>query len=348
MSRRPLARSALYLLATACGLALAHLTAPRSDYRSASGSSADVTHALATPLVPRVAHAAASADSEPPEPAPLSRETIAARHDGYRNGLVIDGATPHRLILFTFDDGPDRRTTPLLLDRLDAVGVKAVFFLTASRIVGRTPVEREQATLAKEILARGHLIGSHTVDHLQLPLLDDAGVAEQVLGAEDIFQRVLGLRPSLFRPPGGARSPRVDELLAARGYTTMLWNLGSGDFQVHSAEQVLTTFRNVMERREREQGERGGIVLMHDTYSWSVDAFQMIWGELWARNCRLLARGEELYDIVSDPAFFFQPRGGAPAGFIAAPAQLPADVLAERQARLRIETAQRCNAADGF
>lgn len=348
MGRSPFARVAVYLLATACGVGLAHVTAPSNGASRGQAGPGSVADTLAAPLTPSLAHAAQPPNRAPIEPNPASAANVTARHDAYRDGLVIDGATPHRLILFTFDDGPDRRTTPLLLDRLDAVGVKAVFFLTASRIDANTPTEREQAALAREILARGHLVGSHTVDHLQLPLLDDVAMAAQVVGAEDIFLRVLGLRPSLFRPPGGARSPRVDELLATRGYTTVLWNLGSGDFQVHSAEQVLDTFRKVIERREREQGERGGIILMHDTYAWSVDAFQMIWGELWARNCALLARGEELYDVVSDPSLFFQPRGAAPAGFIAAPAQLDPRVLHERQVRLRAEAAQRCNATDGF
>ncbi len=293
------------------------------------------------------AHAAASIEVQAPpeaaEPAPKRPDSTS-----YARGRIIDGATPHRLILFSFDDGPERRTTPLLLDRLDAVGIKAVFFLTASRIAGRNPIEREQAALAQEIVARGHLVGSHTVDHLQLPLLDDTGATAQVLGAEQIFQRVLGFRPTLIRPPGGARSPRIDSLLAERDYTTVLWNLGAGDFQVKSANEVLDTFRKVLERRERENGERGGILLLHDTYAWSVDAFQLIWADLWSRNCKLLERGEELYDIVSDLQVFFQPREGAPVGTFALPASVPAPLFEERQAQLRRETAQRCSATDGF
>jgi peptidoglycan/xylan/chitin deacetylase (PgdA/CDA1 family) len=295
------------------------------------------------------AHAAANVELRAPpeaaEPAPAPKPPDST---SYAGGRIIDGSTPHRLILFTFDDGPERRTTPLLLDRLDAVGIKALFFLTASRIAGRTPVEREQAALAKEIVARGHLVGSHTVDHLQLPLLDDTGATAQVLGAEQIFQRVLGFRPTLIRPPGGARSPRIDGLLAERDYTTVLWNLGAGDFQVKSANEVLDTFRKVLERRERENGDHGGILLLHDTYAWSVDAFQLIWAELWARNCKLLERREELYDIVSDLQYFFQPRDGAAVGTIALPARLPTSVFEERQAKLRRETAQRCAATDGF
>jgi peptidoglycan/xylan/chitin deacetylase (PgdA/CDA1 family) len=345
MALRRLPRAVLYLTALVVGAVLAEYVqsrAPLADATSAavrSVLSAELAHASA-PLRDTLPDAPSAVAAEP------SRERAHSR--SYPAGKIIEGSTPHRLILFSFDDGPERRTTPLLLDRLDAVGVKALFFLTASRIVGRNAMEREQAALAREIVARGHLVGSHTVDHLQLPLLDDARAAEQVIGAEQIFQRVLGFRPSLIRPPGGARSPRIDLLLAERNYTTVLWNVGAGDFQVKSAAEVLDTFRKVLERRERENGDRGGIVLLHDTYSWSVDAFQLIWAELWARNCRLLVRGEELYDIVSDLAFFHQPREGAPTGALASPARLPPEVLEVRQAHLRAEAAQRCSATDGF
>lgn len=304
--------------------------------------------AVRSVLDPARAHAAALEVQTSPEATEPTPPPKPADSTSYGRGRIIEGGTPQRLILFSFDDGPDRRTTPLLLDRLDAAGIKAVFFLTASRIAGRNAAEREQAQLAQEIVQRGHLVGSHTVDHLQLPLLDDTGATAQVLGAEEIFQRVLGFRPSLIRPPGGARSPRIDTLLAERSYTTVLWNLGAGDFQVKSANEVLDTFRKVLERRAREDGDQGGIVLLHDTYAWSVDAFQLIWAELWARNCRLLERGEELYDIVSDLQYFHQPRDGAPIGTVALPVRLPAALLEARQAKLRRETAQRCSAADGF
>ncbi|HKU43582.1 MAG TPA: polysaccharide deacetylase family protein, partial [Polyangiales bacterium] len=216
--RSRFSRGTSYAAALALGMAFAELRAHvPSELTHSTGhamnalASADAAH---TARGTRAAHE--TSDVQLAErPLPSLR---------YPHGRIIEGASPQRVILFSFDDGPDRRTTPLLLDRLDAVGVKAVFFLTASRIVGRSPAEREQAALAREIVARGHIVGSHTVDHLQLPLLGDVSALAQIAGAEQIFQRVLGFRPTLIRPPGGARSPRIDALLAERGYTTVLWN----------------------------------------------------------------------------------------------------------------------------
>lgn len=261
----------------------------------------------------------------------------------FRDGAIITGSTPHRLILFTFDDGPDRRTTPLLLDRLDEAGVRAVFFLVASRIAGTTPSERQDAAVAREILKRGHMVGNHTLEHAQLPLLDEEAALHQIVTAEQIFEKVYGARPWLFRPPFGAHSERIDTILASRGYTTMLWNLGSGDFQVRSADEVFDIWKKVFERREAETGDRGGIILLHDTYSWSVDAFQRIVSFLRAKNCELLDKNEELYDFVDDPTLFFMPRADGDASQEAPAAVLMPDDLEARQERLRETERLRCH-----
>ncbi len=288
-----------------------------------------------TPAEPSSPHLVAEALDALPPP------TVAPFAESLAGGQVITGGTPHRLILFTFDDGPDPRNTPRLLDMLDAHRAKAVFFLTAHRMRHDTPWEQTNREIAQEIVRRGHVVANHTVDHPQLPLLPTEDVVAQVEGAEAVFTEVLGARTWLMRPPGGARSPRVDRLLADRGYTQVLWNLGTGDFQVREPEEVVRIFRRVLARRERENGERGGIVLLHDTHEWSVDAFPMIMAYLRERNCELIEQGEELYDVVDDPSYFHVTRGDD-ASAEAPPATLPADVLAERQRRIRQETRQRC------
>jgi peptidoglycan/xylan/chitin deacetylase (PgdA/CDA1 family) len=278
---------------------------------------------------------------------PHVEEPLVSSHPGlgerFRDGAIITGSTPHRLILFSFDDGPDRRTTPLLLDRLDEAGVRALFFLVASRMAGNTPSERQDTAVAREIIKRGHMVGNHTLEHAQLPLLDEAGALHQIVSAEQIFEKVYGARPWLFRPPFGAHSERIDTILASRGYTTVLWNLGSGDFQVRSADEVFEIWRKVFERREAETGDRGGIILLHDTYAWSVDAFQRIVSHLRAKNCELLDQGEELYEFVDDPALFFVPRADGDASMEAPALTLTPDELEARQSRLRETETLRCH-----
>lgn len=349
MSGRRIFRVLLCAAALALGAGAAELRAVWATPRAVAAAPAAPTapspvHGRARPASVGAVLAARGEQLAPiPAPAPaLEPSSRSGLGESFRDGAIITGATPHRLILFTFDDGPDRRTTPLLLDRLDEAGMRAVFFLVASRIAGTTPTERQDAAVAREIVKRGHLVGNHTLDHAQLPLLDEAAALHQIVSAERLFEKVYGGRPWLFRPPFGAHSPRIDALLAERGYTTVLWNLGSGDFQVRSAQDVFETWRKVFERRELETGDRGGVILLHDTYAWSVDAFQRIVSHLRARNCELLERGEELYDFVDDPALFFVPRADGDASMIAPAVRLAPDDLEARQAPLRETETLRC------
>jgi len=281
-------------------------------------------------------------DVELVDVSPLLPTSADAVSSNLRDGRVITGATPHRFILFTFDDGPDVRYTRALLDALDAAEIRALFFLTARRFQGPTPYERGLADIAREIVARGHRVGSHTMDHIQLPLVSTPDLTVQVEDSAAVIERELGAPPALIRPPGGSRSPRVDGYIAERGFTQVLWNLGTGDVVVRSADEVLTTFRGVLWVRERDHGERGGIVLLHDIHAWSVEAFPRIVAYLDRRNCELLERGEELYDFVDDPALFFEARAEGDAPDAEAHAELPAALVARRQIRARARAEARC------
>ena len=286
--------------------------------------------------------AALSKPSAPPAP-PAETKDEHAFGARFKNGLIIPGDSPHRLILFTFDDGPDKNTTPKLLDKLDHAGVKAVFFLATHRIRGENNTQRDQQEVAREIVRRGHIVASHTTDHMALPTLNDVDALVQIEGAQKIFEDVLGNRPWLFRAPYGAHSSRIDRLVSDRGYTQVMWNLGAGDFLVRTPEEVYKTWKAVLDRRESHHDVHGGIVLLHDTHAWSVEAFDLIYADLMARNCVLAANGGELFDIVSDPTFFFTARGDASPTEMAPPASIPDDVFRERQAKLREQTLQRCS-----
>lgn len=330
------------------GAGVAYATAPAATSLQAPNSARAAHRAQIA-----VDAAVASLDAAPPVDASAERDAEISADAGetriadsfgeaLRDGKIISGATPHRLILFTFDDGPDKRHTPRLLDDLDRLGIRAVFFLSAHRIRGINRTERDQAEIAREIVRRGHIVGNHTTFHVALPTLDTEAIEKELASSEEIFVRVFGKRSWLFRAPYGVHTPRTDAILSARGYTQIFWNVGTGDFQVRDADSVVRTWKNVHARREAELGERGGVVLIHDTHAWSVDAFPRIVEEIRRRNCALLGTNEELYDIVDDPALFFAARGDAPASEVADAARLSPEVLAERQRTLRAREQVRC------
>lgn len=225
---------------------------------------------------------------------------------------VILGGTRHRRIHFTFDDGPEPRTTPAMLRALDELHVKATFFLSAWRLDPNRRDSEERAELAREIMRRGHPIGSHSFQHVPMPPLSSAALADQIDRSGSTLERVLGFRPVYFRPPHGLRSRAVDAALAQRDYTTIIWNLNPTDYSVHDAQTVLHHFNNMLRYRLEHDQQKGGIILMHDTLSWSLEGFRLIYNELMTRNCDLLAQNEELFDIVDTLEPFLYEDGHEP------------------------------------
>lgn len=259
------------------------------------------------------------------------------------NGRVITGVTGHRIIHFTFDDGPDPRTTPRLLDRLDAHGIKATFFYSASRFESRARRNAGVPELARQILSRGHSVGSHSVDHVRMGRLSPSDQRAQLDRNDALFQEVFGARPYLFRPPYGSRSSSLDMMLSERGYTTVMWNLGVADWVARPPEHILITWQRVLARADRN-GERGGVVLLHDTHAWTADALDLIMADLAQRNCELMQDPHaELYDVVPTLRPFFQARAADDALATETTAvTLDAEALRQRQTALREQARTRC------
>jgi peptidoglycan/xylan/chitin deacetylase (PgdA/CDA1 family) len=248
-------------------------------------------------------------------------------------GGVLSGATQRRILHFTFDDGPDARTTPRLLDILDRSGVKATFFFSTSRFSGREHRNAAAPDLAHEVARRGHQLGSHGYEHQHMSRLRPPELQEQVGSSEAMFQKVFGTRTFLLRPPFGSRNAALDQMLADGKYVTVMWNIGMADWNERPPEAIRLTFWRVIARNEAERGERGGVVLLHDTHDWSIDAFVLIAQSIAEKNCELLAKGEELYDVVDSLAPFVTPLSDA--------------AYAARQAELHDRTAERCKTPAG-
>ena len=246
---------------------------------------------------------------------------------------VLTGATKRRILHFTFDDGPDARTTPRLLDILDRAGVKGTFFFSTSRFSGREHRNAAAPDLAREVARRGHQLGAHGYEHQHMSRLTPPQLKVQMSGSESTFQKVFDTRTFLFRPPFGSRNAALDQMLADGKYVTVMWNIGMADWVARTPELIRLTFWRVLARNEAERGERGGVVLLHDTHDWSIDAFVLIADSIAAKNCELLGAGEELYDIVDSLAPFVTPVSDA--------------AYAARQAELREQTALRCAAQGG-
>jgi peptidoglycan/xylan/chitin deacetylase (PgdA/CDA1 family) len=193
-----------------------------------------------------VAAAAAGVANSAPSVAVLGQWTPLRRV----GPLVWRGPSrPGAPVAVTFDDGPSRDVTPVLLDRLERLGWRATFF-TLGEAVARHP------ELVAEAAARGHQVETHGYRHrhhlLSPPweVVADLRLALEGLGA-------LGITPRWFRPPYGQVS--AGTLLAARRARLglALWSAWGREWATDDAGAV--------GRRVASGLAPGAIILLHDS-----------------------------------------------------------------------------------
>jgi len=218
------------------------------------------------------------------------------------DGRLTKGRGADRELLFTFDDGPDHRSTPLLLDHLDRYGVKAIFFINGHRMHRSRDDAPENIEVLRDIHRRGHVIGNHTFSHRDLSTLGDDEIRRQVESVSRLVKRITGERTWLFRPPFG-KLGRASRFLARERYTTVMWSIDPLDWQTDDPSEV---FRRVA--AGIEEHPEGGIIDLHDTNRASVEAFPLIMEWIEQRNAELAATGERTYRVVGIEAFY-QRRG---------------------------------------
>ncbi|AUN99442.1 hypothetical protein C0V70_15265 [Bacteriovorax stolpii] len=89
---------------------------------------------------------------------PLFKELLS---DLKNQNVSCDGIKTH----LSFDDGPNEKTSGLILDELNKRNIKATFFITTTNLLPGTPgLKEKQAILARE-LATGHTVASHGHEH---------------------------------------------------------------------------------------------------------------------------------------------------------------------------------------
>jgi peptidoglycan/xylan/chitin deacetylase (PgdA/CDA1 family) len=154
-----------------------------------------------------------------------------------------------RRLYLTFDDGPNERATPAILETLAAEGVPAGFFMVGRHV-------RLFPALARRVREAGHDIGNHTEHHIKLHLRGPRRIRAELEQAHVAIVVRTGRAPRAFRAPHGLRSPFLASLARALDYTVFGWTFGVFDTARPGAEEI--------RRRVRVRLRPGAIVLLHD------------------------------------------------------------------------------------
>src|SRR5947199_571921 len=194
------------------------------------------------------------------------RRNLAVDPEGYLTGkylkfpefptLYHQGAGGEHQVAITFDDGPDPRWTPQILDILKAANVKAAFFLVgvnAERYPG----------LVRRIVNEGHEIGNHTYYHPNLALCWPEHIRLELNATQLLLGTLTGRSTTLFRPPYASdTSPsQLSELTPLKiaedlNYLIVLESIDPQDWSKPGADVIL--------QRVKQQRRDGSIILLHD------------------------------------------------------------------------------------
>ncbi|MDZ5471292.1 polysaccharide deacetylase family protein [Bacillus sp. 31A1R] len=175
----------------------------------------------------------------------------------YPETVVLRGPANVNRLALTFDDGPDPRFTPLVLDTLKKYNVKATFFLMGARA-------KAYPDIVKRMIDEGHIVGNHTYWHPNLVKQGEVATLErEVNQSEEELARLIGYRTKLFRAPYGFLYNELVEKLRDMNYTVVGWSVDSLDWKEEPPETIAyTVLSNV---------QPGAIILMHDAGDWTSD-----------------------------------------------------------------------------
>lgn len=181
-----------------------------------------------------------------------------------REALAMDESV--KKVAITFDDGPNPDYTEMLLAGLKERGVSATFFLLGKEV-------EQYPEIVKKIHEGGHLIGTHSYEHVNLSNLTDAAAIEQVDKTNAAIHEIIGEFSEYIRPPFGCWKPNLDY------ETTMievLWDVDPKDWATSNASVIA----------QRVLGDVGenDIILLHDASESSVLAAFKIIDELKAQG----------------------------------------------------------------
>lgn len=147
-------------------------------------------------------------------------------------------------VYLTFDDGPNPKVTPLVLDILDKFGVKATFFCVGENV-------KKYPEVFREVKRRGHTVGNHTFNHLKGYKSSTQDYVKNVWKADEY------VHSNLFRPPHG-RIKLSQIRTLKRDFKIIMW-----DFITYDFDSKVTPDAILKDVKKRTRN--GSIVIFHDS-----------------------------------------------------------------------------------
>lgn len=187
---------------------------------------------------------------------------------------------PEKKIAISFDAAWGNEYTNNILDTLDKYNVKSTFFLVGFW-ADKYPDD------VKEISRRGHDVGNHSTTHPNMSQLSKEKMLEELNTTGKKIEDLIGIKPTLFRPPFGDYNDLLIRTCDEIGYHTIQWDVDSLDWKELGVQPVVDrVVRNV---------RNGSIVLFHNNAKYIKDFLPLVIEKLQETGYEIVPISELIY-----------------------------------------------------
>ncbi|MFB9327580.1 polysaccharide deacetylase family protein [Paenibacillus aurantiacus] len=166
----------------------------------------------------------------------------------YPGTFFVRGSRGSMKVALTFDDVPDPRYTPKVLDILAKYRVRATFFVLGSKA-------KAYPAMVARMRKEGHMIANHSYDHPVFPKISVHQFSQQIAQTDLLLRSLAGYSPRYLRPPYGAITPKQIEWAQANGYTVVNWDVDSEDWRSIGSARIMANIKSTL--------QPGSIILQH-------------------------------------------------------------------------------------
>ena len=163
---------------------------------------------------------------------------------------ICRGSTASKRVALTFDDGPDPRSTPQLLEWLRTEKISATFFCIGQKV-------EANPDLAAEIVRDGHLLQNHSHAHSNFTnFYGTARLQRELELTQTAIQKATGVAPVYFRPPVGLSNPNTFRAAKKLNLQVIGWTIRSLDTIIRDPSKIVVRITRGL--------RPGAIILLHD------------------------------------------------------------------------------------
>lgn len=187
------------------------------------------------------------------------------------NGEYL-GEKKGKSLYLTFDEGYENGFTAVILDILKKTETPAAFFVTGPYLNG-------QSELVRRMIDEGHIVGNHTVNHLNLPNQPSETIKSEIEELNRQCMEIYGYRMKYMRPPEGTFSERSLAVTDDLGMRTVMWSFAYRDWDVNAQKGADYAYESVMPYLHE-----GAVILLHAVSSDNALSLERIINDARARG----------------------------------------------------------------